>query len=279
MFVPTILIWFYSGMHTLQHNGSIYRTESKSLTLSSRIFPSASFYLNLIHIVIRASNKAKAGEYGDTGWIESSHEVLQQLEKVGVRVEITGIENVIAQSGPVVFIGNHMSMMETLVLPVMIQPIKPVTFVIKEDLLSYPVFQHVMRSRNPIAVSRTNPRQDLKVVLTEGQERLQKGISVIVFPQTTRSHLFSSEQMSSIGVKLAKKADVPVIPLALKTDCWQNGRWIKDFGRLDVAKTAHFAFGRPIAKVLGKGDEEQALVNAFIAGELQNWESETKLIG
>jgi len=249
------------------------------LSLSSRLLPSALFYLKLIHIVIRASNKAKAGEYGDIHWIESSQEVLQQLEKVGVGVEITGIENVVAQSGPVVFIGNHMSMMETLVLPAVIQPLKPVTFVVKEALLSYPVFQHVMRSRNPIAVSRTNPRQDLKVVLTEGQERLQRGISVIVFPQTTRSHVFSPEQMSSIGVKLAKKAEVPVIPLALKTDCWQNGRWIKDFGRLDIAKTAHFAFGRPIAKVMGKGDEEQALVNAFIDGELQSWESETKLIG
>lgn len=265
-------------MHTLQYNESIYRTAAKS-TFASRLLPSASFYLNLIQIIIRASNKAKSGTYGDTEWISSSHEVLQQLEKVGVRVEITGIENVVGQSGPVIFIGNHMSMMETLVLPVMIQPIKPVTFVVKEGLLSYPVFQHVMRSRNPIAVSRTNPRQDLKVVLTEGLERLQRGISVIVFPQTTRSHLFSPEQMSSIGVKLAKKADVPVIPLALKTDCWQNGRWIKDFGRLDVAKTAHFAFGRPITRVLGKGDEEQALVNAFIAGELQKWESGTKLIG
>lgn len=249
------------------------------MALSSRLLPSVSFYLKLIHIVIRAGNKAKAGEYGDANWVESSHEVLQQLEKVGVRVEITGIENVVAQSGPVVFIGNHMSMMETLLLPVMIQPVKPVTFVVKEGLLSYPVFQHVMRSRNPIAVSRTNPRQDLKVVLAEGQERLQKGISVIVFPQTTRSHIFSPEQMSSIGVKLAKRADVPVIPLALKTDCWQNGRWIKDFGRLDVAKTAHFAFGRPIAKVLGKGDEEHALINAFIMEELQKWGSEAKPIG
>ena len=61
-----------------------------------------------------------------------------------------------------------MSMMETLILPVMVQPIKPVTFVVKETLLSYPVFKHIMLSRNPIAVTRTNPRQDLKTVLNEG---------------------------------------------------------------------------------------------------------------
>jgi 1-acyl-sn-glycerol-3-phosphate acyltransferase len=233
--------------------------------------PSVSFYLHLIAIVIRASRKAKAGIYTDDDWVASSHEVLQRLEQVGITIEITGIDNLLAPTGPVVFIGNHMSMMETLLLPAMIQPVKPVTFVVKEGLLSYPVFQHVMRSRNPIAVTRTNPRQDLKTVLEQGQERLQKGLSVIVFPQTTRSHLFSPEQMSSIGVKLAKKAGVPVVPIALKTDCWQNGRWIKDCGQLDTARTAHFAFGRTIDKIVGKGDEEQEAVNAFIVEQLQMW--------
>jgi 1-acyl-sn-glycerol-3-phosphate acyltransferase len=163
-------------------------------------------------------------------------------------------------------------MMETLLLPAMIQPITPVTFVIKEALLSYPVFKYIMRSRDPIAVTRTNPRQDLKTVLNEGTDRLSKGISVIVFPQTTRSHNFDEQQMSSIGVKLAKKAGVPIIPLALKTDCWQNGKPIKDFGRLDTTKMAHFAFGEPIT-ITGKGDTEQAAVNAFIAGKLKDWEA------
>lgn len=266
-------------MHKLNYSGSMYRTGAQSAGLCSRLFPSALFYLRLVGIVIRAGSKAKAGNYTDADWIDSSHNVVRQLEKAGVKVEVTGIGNVVDQAGPVVFIGNHMSMMETLVLPVMLQPIKPITFVVKESLLSYPVFQYVMRSRNPIAVSRTNPRQDLKVVLAEGQERLQRGISVIVFPQTTRSYAFAPEQMSSIGVKLAKKANVPIIPLALKTDCWQNGRLVKDCGRLDTTKTAHFSFGKPIVAVQGKGDEEQAVINAFIASELQKWQGKAVFAG
>ena len=154
----------------------------------------------------------------------------------------------------------------------MIQPIKPVTFVVKETLL-YPVFKHIMRSRDPIAVTRTNARQDLKTVLNEGLDRLEKGISIIVFPQTTRSHVFDAKQMSSIGVKLAKKAGVPIVPLALKTDCWQNGKKIKDFGKLDVTKTAHFAFGEAIT-VEGKGDVEHATINAFIVEKLKEWEGQ-----
>jgi 1-acyl-sn-glycerol-3-phosphate acyltransferase len=259
-------------MHPIQYTDSLYRTALQPVALLPRLFPSVVYYIHLIDIVFRASRKARRGEYDDSSWIKSSFEVLQNLERVGVRVEISGIENVQEQSGPVVLIGNHMSMMETLLLPAMLQPIKPVTFVVKESLLTYPVFRHVMQSRNPVAVSRTNPRQDLKVVMSEGLERLQNGISIIVFPQTTRSHTFSPEQMSSIGVKLAKKAGVPVIPVALKTDCWQNGSLFKDFGKLDVAKTAHFSFGKSIVKVAGKGDEEQSLVNDYIAEELQRWE-------
>ena len=259
-------------MHKLQYNNYLYRSSVRPLSLLSRLVPSLQFYLHLIGIVIRSSGVAKRGKFEDKNWIDSSFAVLQRLEQAGVRVEISGIENIEKLNGPVVFIGNHMSMMETMLLPVMIQPIMPVTFVVKESLLFYPFFKHIMRSRNPVAVSRTNPRHDFKVVMSDGVDRLRAGISVIVFPQTTRSHTFDPEQMSSIGVKLAKKAGVPVVPLALKTDCWQNGVWIKDFGKLDTSKIAHYSFGAPLM-IAGKGDEEQDVINAFITGELKKWGS------
>ena len=255
-------------MHKLPYDNFHYQTEKQTGTL---LFPSFIFYLHLFCIIYRASRLAKKDCYDGSDWMESSYEVMKQLEKAGVRIEISGIDNVVKANGPTVIIGNHMSMMETLILPVMVQPIKPVTFVVKEKLLSYPVFKHVVGARNPIAVTRTNPRQDLKTVLNEGLNRLQKGVSIIVFPQTTRSHTFDVKQMSSIGVKLAKKAGVPIVPLALKTDCWQNGKNIKDFGKLDVTKTAHFAFGEPMV-VEGKGDAEHAVVNTFIAGKLKDWD-------
>ena len=254
-------------MHKIPYTDFFYQTERIT---GNVLFPSLAFYFHLFCIIYRASKLAKHDLYDGSNWMENSYEVMQRLEQVGIRIEISGIENVEKVNGAAVIIGNHMSMMETLLLPAMIQPINPVTFVVKEALLSYPVFKYIMRSRNPIAVTRTNPRQDLKTVLSEGLDRLNKGISVIVFPQTTRSHNFDEKQMSSIGVKLAKKAGVPIIPLALKTDCWQNGKQIKDFGRLNVAKIAHFAFGEPIA-LEGKGDAEQAVVNAFITRKLKEW--------
>ena len=257
-------------MNTLNYHNSVYTSPEEQLTLCRKLFPSISFYLNLFVIVYRASRQAQKGEYDGSAWNASSYRVLREIEKIGVRIEVTGIEHVMAHDGPAVIIGNHMSMMETLLLPVMIRPLRDVTFVVKESLLHYPVFKHVMRSRNPVAVGRTNPREDLKVVMREGVERLKNGISVIVFPQTTRAQTFDPKQMSSIGVKLAKKAGVSVIPLALKTDAWQNGKLFKDFGTIDRGKTAYFAFGKPL-EVIGRGNEEQQAVNDFITEKLGDW--------
>ncbi len=239
--------------------------------LLARRWPSLYFYSCFLGIVLRASREVKSGGYDGGRWSESSLEVLRLLERIGLRISISGLQELTAFEGPCVIVGNHMSMMETLLLPVMVQPLKPVTFVIKESLLRYPVFKDVMRSRDPVAVTRNNPRQDLKIVLEEGEKRLRKGVSIIVFPQTTRTNSFDPAQMSSIGVKLAKKTDVPIVPLALRTDAWTNGKYIKDFGRLNVRREVFFAFG-PHLRVAGKGNEEQQCITGYIAGKLAGWQ-------
>jgi 1-acyl-sn-glycerol-3-phosphate acyltransferase len=101
-------------------------------------------------------------------------------------------------------------------------------------------------------------------------ERLQAGISIVVFPQKTRSPLFDPAAFNSIGIKLAKRAQVPVVPLALKTDAWGNGACLKDFGKIDPAKEVHIAFGEPL-RVQGSGAAEHQQVVEFIRGNLEAW--------
>lgn len=249
-----------------------YRSRETKTSLPARLFPSFCFYLRLTSLVFSTGFTARLGKFDSGHWVSSSLEVLRGMEAVGVKVEVEGLANLAKEQGPKVIIGNHMSMMETLVLPAVVRPYGPVTFVVKDSLLSYPIFKHVMNSRQPIAVTRTNPRQDLKTVLGEGMERLGRGISIIVFPQTTRTNLFDPQQMSSIGIKLAAKAGVPVVPLALMTNCWKNGQMLKDFGAINPAEPACFAFGEPMA-INGKGVEEHQRVNEFITSKLDQWQA------
>ncbi|AQV02945.1 MULTISPECIES: lysophospholipid acyltransferase family protein [Desulfococcus] len=249
---------------------SPYRTNPVRISPFSRAFPDLSFYARFLFIVYRASVKAERGLYDGSDWTRSSFDTLRALERVGVAFEITGVEHLKALRVPCVIIGNHMSVMETTVLPGIVQPVKPVTFVVKKSLLAYPFFRYVLKSRDPIAVTRTHPRRDFKTVLEEGMIRLRQGISIIVFPQTTRTRRFEPSQFNSIGIKLAQRAEVPVVPLALMTDAWENGRCFKDFGRIDPLKKVRFAFGEPLW-VQGRGADEHRAVIRFIEEKLETW--------
>ena len=250
-----------------------YSSPATQPGLWARLFPSLAFYPSIFGIVADAARKAKAGKYDGAEWVHDSLRVVRLFERVGTRFRIEGMEHFKNLHGPCVFVGNHMSTLETFVLPCLIQPVKDVNFVVKKSLADYPVFKHVLHARNPIIVSRANPREDLAAVLEGGEERLRAGTSVIVFPQSTRSATFDEKLFNTIGVKLARRAGVPVVPVALKTDAWGCGGLIKDFGPIDPAKTVHFRFGEPLS-VTGNGKDEHARICAFIASAMQEWETE-----
>jgi 1-acyl-sn-glycerol-3-phosphate acyltransferase len=193
-------------------------------------------------------------------------DVLRSLERVGVRVEVSGVEHLQNLQGGGVIIGNHMSTLETMVLPAVIGSVRRVTFILKDSLFRTPIFRDIVETIDAIGVSRTNPRADLKIVLDGGSERLNKGTSIVVFPQTTRSIQFDATQFSKIGVKLARRAQAPIIPLALCTDAWANGKWIKDVGSIDPTRTVRFVFGAPF-HVESRGKEEHQRVIDFIENQ------------
>jgi 1-acyl-sn-glycerol-3-phosphate acyltransferase len=260
-------------LEKLRYENGSYRTGPVRISFMARSLTSLVFYIRLFAIVLRGSSRAKHGRYGTPEWCEDSLATLRALESVGVTIEVVGIDAFKAVEGPCVFIANHMSTLETFILPAIIAPFKDATFVVKQSLIDYPVFKHIMRSRDPIAVGRTNPREDLKAVLEGGSRRLKAGMSIIIFPQTTRTPVFDPEQFNSIGIKLAKKAGVPVVPIALTTMAWGNGTFLKDYGRIDPSKKVRFTFGHPIW-IKDRGTEEHQSIIEFITGQLRVWEKD-----
>jgi len=248
-----------------------YRTPPRRRSTFARYLPSARHYATFLGIVFRAASLAKRGVYDDECWAASSHDVRRSLETVGVTISADGLDRVVALDGPCVFVCNHMSMLETLVLPGFIQPLRPMTFVVKEALVEYPVFKHIMRSRDPILVTRTDPRADFKAMMEGGARRLEENRSLVIFPQTTRTCTFDRDQFNSIGVKLARRAGVPLVPIATRSDAWGISKWlVKDFGRIDPKKPVHFAFGEPLT-VTGRGAEAQEQALVFIEEHLEQW--------
>jgi 1-acyl-sn-glycerol-3-phosphate acyltransferase len=254
----------------IEYTDDEYVTAPRPIPLTARWFPSLDFYWHAFLIVLTSSRQAKRGRYGTPEWCGSSLATLRALEHVGVRVHIAGVNHFRDLPGPCVFVGNHMSTLETFVLPAIISAERESTFVVKQSLVEYPIFKHVMRSRNPITVGRSNARDDLKAVLEGGTDRLKSGTSIVIFPQTTRTAVFDPEAFNTIGVKLAKKAGVPVVPIALKTDAWGNGTWLKDYGAIRPELPVYFAFGEPMT-IRDRGTEEHEATIAFIKGKLAEW--------
>jgi 1-acyl-sn-glycerol-3-phosphate acyltransferase len=234
------------------------------------IAPSLYFYLNLVRIILYSNLKTKFGIYDRYNWSASSMDIFRSLERAGVKFHITGLNNIRDIEGPVIFISNHMSTLETVVLPGLIQPVINVCFITKEELNKYPLFGPVNRARHPIVVGRSNPREDLKIVLEEGKNRLQKGRSILIFPQRTRSKYFDESSFNTLGVKLAQRNKVKIVPIALDTSVWGNGKLIKEFGKIDISEKARIAFGSPI-DANEQGAETHKLVTSFIKKSLIEW--------
>ncbi len=254
----------------LTEQGS-YRSPDRPAVWFARHYPALIFYAKIAAVVWSASRLAQQGRYDGAAWIRSSLTSVQALESVGGSFDLQNLNVIQKLTAPCVFIGNHMSILETFILPCLIQPHRNVTFVVKRSLMSYPWFGHILRSRNPVVVGRENPREDFRTVLKEGQRRLEAGVSVIIFPQTTRSVDFDPQKFNSLGVKLAKHCRVPIVPVALKTDAWGLGKRLKDIGRISPGKRVYICFGEPLT-VDGSGKDEHDHIMEFIASHLNAWQ-------
>ncbi len=229
------------------------------------------FYLKFFIIIIKANKVAKLGRFNDSEYCKIADITFKLLENCGAKIHVRGIENIRETKGPVVFVGNHMSILETFILPGLIIPFKPVSFVVKESLIKHRFFGTIMKATNPISVTRTDPKKDFRSVMLGGQKLIKEGRSIIVFPQSTRGN-FVADEFGSIGEKLAQKANVTVIPVALKTDFWSNGKFSKDFGRIYRNRKIYFEFGKPLAIDMEKKQRHSFIIN-FIETKLQEWNS------
>ena len=259
-------------MQTFFSDSSYDTPKDKPRFLIDRLFLNTRWFFvsSYLNEIIKARSLAVKGAYDNPTWAQSSYNIFKLIEGCGGRFHFRGLDNIPTSEGPVVFISNHMSTLETFVFPCIIAPHKDVTFVVKESLTTNALFGPVMRSRDPIAVKRDNPREDFQTVMNRGKELLAKGTSVIIFPQSTRAVEFIPDEFNSLGIKLAKAAGVQVVPVAIKTDFWQNGKYLKDLGPIDRSKDIHMAFGQPFS-VQGNGKEDHQKVVEFISGNLQQW--------
>ncbi len=212
------------------------------------------------------------GRFNYEKWAELTFASIAFAEKIGGRVIFEGFKERAGYDAPVVYVSNHMSTLETMILPVTLLSFNHISIVLKDSLARMPLVGKAFARIGSIGVTRTNPRADLQTVLKVGAERLRNGRSVLLFPEGTRQDHFDPAGFNSLGSKLAQRCGVPVVPIAVKTDFLQKGHFIRDFGMVDAARPIHIACGPLLAPELGAREMHRHCVE-FIGEKLRQWQN------
>lgn len=234
------------------------------------------FYWSLFRIVCRGAKMAKNNAYTRQGWFDLSVAMTKLAETHGGKITVNGLDNIRKVEGPVVYVANHMSMLETVTFPCLLLKKTDLCITMKKQLFDIPLFGTLLSGFRTVSVTRENPIDDYKTIIREGSTAIKEGYSMLIFPQSTRTTSFNPEEFNSVGVKLARKAGVPVIPVALKTDFWKTGRLIKELGPLDRSQAIHFEFGEPITIESRNGKPENEQVIEFIKSHVDEWQKGVK---
>lgn len=111
---------------------------------------------------------------------------------------------------PAVILANHQSFWDNLIMIVLFPK---QCWVIKEELLDIPLFGWGLKLMQPIAVNRSS-EQSIRYILERGMHELSQGKWIVIFPESTRVHPDQDRKFKPSGVKLAKMANVPIVPIA-----------------------------------------------------------------
>ncbi|MBN1408555.1 MAG: 1-acyl-sn-glycerol-3-phosphate acyltransferase [Calditrichaceae bacterium] len=129
----------------------------------------------------------------------------------GIKVETVGLEN-INPAIPVVYMANHGSLFDILAVTYTIPG--AARFIAKKELFRIPFFAQGMKIAGMIKIDRGNSAK-ARETINEAIDVMKKGVSVIIFPEGTRSREGNIKPFKKGGVILAINGQFPIVPIAI----------------------------------------------------------------
>lgn len=156
------------------------------------------------------------------------------LMTTGVRVHATGLDR-LEPGKTYIFVSNHQSIYD---IPILFASLPfQVRIIAKESLGRFPFLGWHLRRTGHLLVDRRDP--DHGAILARWKELVTRGLSLIVFPEGTRSVDGRVGRFRAGSFLLALEADLPLVPLSVS-----GSRHVMRKGRLmtcpgEVALTVH----------------------------------------
>jgi 1-acyl-sn-glycerol-3-phosphate acyltransferase len=148
----------------------------------------------------------------------------------GISPLVIGREHLLPPSVTVLYVCNHNSYLDIYTVAFLGRYFK---FVSKSTVFATPIIGWAMRMARQIGIERESRRDQLRV-FREMISRLEHGVSLLLFPEGTRSKDGVLRAFKQGPFRVAKEAGVPIVPLTITGTAevmppwaWAPLRWPK----------------------------------------------------
>ncbi len=128
-----------------------------------------------------------------------------------IKVSVKGLSN-IDTSSPYIYMPNHQSNFD---IPVLLGHLTvQFRWLAKMELFKIPIFGRAMRNVGYISIDRSN-RQSAFESLKVAADKIKSGVSVLIFPEGTRSRDGKIRPFKKGGFVMAIDSGVPIVPVVI----------------------------------------------------------------
>jgi len=143
-------------------------------------------------------------------------------------------------SGRFIFMPNHQSLYD---IPAMLATLEGETrFLAKRSLFDVPVLGWALRTGGFIPVDRDD-RTQARGTFLDALEGLEEGVSILIFPEETRTHDGNLQSFRRGGFLLSLRSGLPIVPVGIRGnfEVRPKDSWRIHPGRVEIH------YGRPVS--------------------------------
>lgn len=186
---------------------------------------------------------------------------------LGTRIEVERDPAIKPNTGYVV-ISNHQSLIDIVMIGGLLFTNYP-KYVAKAELGKWipSVSLNLKRGGNAL-IDRNDRSQSVRAIIEMAREAQRRGVSVVIFPEGTRSRSGELGPFRPAGSAALLKAanELPVVPTAI------DGSWrLHKLWPVPLGTKVRIKFGAPIARFKGDHDELLEASRAIIDETLRSW--------
>jgi 1-acyl-sn-glycerol-3-phosphate acyltransferase len=133
------------------------------------------------------------------------------VRAAGIKVEVTGLENVPAES--CIYLSNHVSNLD----PPVLVPVLPgqCSVLLKKELMRIPLLGTAMRMAKFVPVERGSRRDAAQTSVSAAAAALRSGLHILIFAEGTRSKDGRLAGFKRGPFYLAMETGAPIVPIAI----------------------------------------------------------------